>query len=321
MGKRLMLFKSGKYNPQGEFSAQDVKNIFGQDVKVPAIFIHSSKWKDKGKAPITVGEFSSIEVEEKDGIATAYGTLEFNDKGKGYAEDGIFGGVSVEIPGRELKNIAILPVGVNPAVKGTEFQEGSIYLEFEEPVQIEFEKNIVQIADIIEAITSLDVTTVSKDILNILSDTVYKKLDIKYYIEKLKTDGYTVEKTGGEFQDYEGLSIQEIVTRTMAVSKAEFEAETVAKESTIKFFEDNKLKITPAMKTAGLTQEFMEHIQKNNYEFQEGSGVGEVIISIFKAIPNIIQTGSSLGDEEEFQLSNDPYQAGINSAKDTFGLQ
>lgn len=312
--KRLLLFRSGKYVPQGEFSAQDVKNIFATGSKAPAVYIHSSHFKkdpNSGvKEPPVLGEFSNITVEEKDGVATAYGDLEFNEKGVGYLEDGIIGGVSVEIPNKELKKIALLPKGVNPAVKGgSEFQaDNSVYFEFEEPVSFEFADQTTSIATIIEDINKLDVSMISKEALSLLSSAVYAKTDIKYYIEKLKSKGYTVEKAAAEFEgsEFEGLTPEEIVAkateRATAAARAEFEAGAEAKEKAAKFMEDHKTKITPAMKEAGLNAEFMEYMYRSGYEFQEG-GLVEIIEGIVKNIPGIT-TGKQTGGASEFQGDN-----------------
>lgn len=128
MKKRIKVFAAGSY-PQGEFSVDKVNELFSGITKADGIYAHSSKWAEKGEQPLTIGKFSNFKVEN--GIATA--DVEFNDKGQQYYNDGVIRGVSVEIRDNKLSKIALLPIGVKPAVAGAEFQgEDYALLEFEE---------------------------------------------------------------------------------------------------------------------------------------------------------------------------------------------
>lgn len=126
MKKRIKVFASGNY-PQGDFSEERVSKIFSKANKVDGIFAHTSKWEEKGEQPLNIGEFSNFKVEK--GVVTA--DVEFNADGDKYFNDGVIRGVSVEIRNDELSKVALLPIGVKPAVAGAEFQE---VIEFEEVV-------------------------------------------------------------------------------------------------------------------------------------------------------------------------------------------
>ena len=151
--KRIKIFETGIY-PQGKYDKERVKKIFG-NVKdnVSGIFSHSSKWTEDKKA-VKLGDFSNIEIKDMGNKTEVYADINFNEKGKNYYEDGILKGVSVEVPYDKLTKIAVLPVGVNPAVTGAEFQEAPIFIEFQE---IEGEDNKMDRKDVLDTLTKSEV--------------------------------------------------------------------------------------------------------------------------------------------------------------------
>lgn len=186
MKKRLKIFQTGHY-PQGEFSLERVKKIFsGITNPVQGIFSHSSKWITDGKNPVVIGEFSNFSIEGD----KVFADIEFNNKGNNYYTDGILKGVSAEIDFTKdkLTKIAVLPMGINPAITGAEFQEiEGITLEFEEV-------KIVSIAEIIAALATLNVAEISQSDLEALNNQAYKLQDDKWKINKLIEAGYIVQK-------------------------------------------------------------------------------------------------------------------------------
>ena len=138
--KRVKVFESGNY-PQGEFSEERTKKAFESAGEIPAIYIHSSKWQDKGKNPVELGKFDNFSFQKEGEQLSVFADIELNEKGKIYHADGIFNGISVEIDqtNDSLSKIALLPLGVEPAVATAEFQaeEKKVvytgkYQEFEE---------------------------------------------------------------------------------------------------------------------------------------------------------------------------------------------
>lgn len=131
MKKRIKIFETGMY-PQGIYNRERVKKIFGNvkdDVK--GIFSHSSRWTED-KEVVELGNFNNIEIQDKGYKTEVYADVNFNEKGKGYYEDGILKGVSVEIPDDKLTKVAILPLGMKPAITGAEFSEQPMLFEFQE---------------------------------------------------------------------------------------------------------------------------------------------------------------------------------------------
>lgn len=250
---KVKVFESGNY-PQGEFNAEKVKNIFSKVVEpIKAIFSHTSKYK-QGEAPIEIGSFKDFTIEEKGEKAVVYGNIDFNEKGNNYYKDNILKGVSVEIDKDTdtLTKVAILPIGINPAVQGAEFQE--MIVEFEEVIE-----------------DSKDEPT-PEEPKEITIDEVIEKFGNEYNITKKEE---VVVKTEEE--------IREEV-------KKEFEAKYNAKKLKDNFLEKNKSKLTPTLKEF-MTDELLETIFEDSrtLEFGENENykVHEVIEKLFDKLPNI----------------------------------
>ena len=256
MKKRIKVFESGKYpQSEDEYTKERVKKIFGTEKEVNAIFQHSSKWKADGKEPVFVGKFNNFEVKEDGEKAVVYADINFNDKGERYYNDDILKGVSVEIPSDVLTNIAVLPVGVNPQIKGAEFQEHII--EFEE---IEDKKgNEMTREEVLKSLTKEEILAYGK----------VEGLEIKEVIPK-------TPKTEEEIR---------------AEIKAEYEAKEKAVKEAKEFMEANKLKITPAMKANGLNEEMLTKVfeAQETVEFSnENVTIGALLTKIFEKMPRIL---------------------------------
>ncbi len=287
--KKVKVFETGTHNGQ-EFSNEDVKNIFGKAEKANAIFAHSSKWKDLGKTPLNLGEFSDFELLEEEGKTKVYAGVEFNEKGLSYKEDGTFKGISVELlEDNKLGNIALLPVGVNPAVKGAEFQVSEA-LEFEErEFETEGTLNILEI---------LKTKEFSKEELDQISDVIYKKENEMWYVEKLRGAGYNVSKEFQETNEFEGMTPSEIAKKVKEDALKEFQEVQEKKDDLNKFFEENKLRITPAMKDKKIF-EFAETLNSNNNEFEVNQ------LEMFKCIVESLPTLNVEGNNyREYQNDN-----------------
>ena len=250
---KVKVFESGNY-PQGEFNAEKVKNIFSKVVEpIKAIFSHTSKYK-QGESPIEIGSFKDFTIEEKGEKAIVYGNVDFNEKGNNYYKDNILKGVSVEIDKDTdtLTKVAILPIGITPAIQGAEFQE--MIVEFEVVKE-----------------DSKDEPT-PEEPKEITIDEVIKKFGNEYNITKKEE---VVVKTEEE--------IREEV-------KKEFEAKYNAKKLKDNFLEKNKSKLTPTIKEF-MTDKLLETIFEDSrtLEFGENENykVHEVIEKLFDKLPNI----------------------------------
>ena len=260
--KKIKVFESGNY-PQGNFNKERVKSIFGNvKDKIVAIFSHTSKWKDANKEPLNIGNFFNFELKETDDKIEVLANVEFNELGEKYYQDGILKGVSVEITDKDiLSKVAILPIGINPAVAGAEFEEMTI-LEFEEVEELTRE-------EVIKTLT----------------------------LEELKTvniDGYNIEINAKEEPTIKTeAEIREEVKR-------EFERKAEIKKEVAEFMSENSKKITPAMAKV-ITDETLEVIfsQADNLEFEDKVlNAKEFIKDFFKTIPDLIKTEKETLDFE-----------------------
>lgn len=187
---KVKVFESGNY-PQGEFNAEKVKNIFSKVVEpIKAIFSHTSKYK-QGEAPIEIGSFKDFIIEEKGEKAIVYGNVDFNEKGNNYYKDNILKGVSVEIDKDTdtLTKVAILPIGITPAVQGAEFQEMIVEFEVvkedskEEPKEITIDEVIEKFGNEYNITKKEEVVVKTEEEIR---EEVKKEFEAKYNAKKLK---------------------------------------------------------------------------------------------------------------------------------------
>jgi len=236
MKKRVKVFQSGKY-PQGDYPIDRVKKIF-ENTKdfIQGIFIHSSHWEEEGKQPINCGEFSNFGIDEQE----VYADLELNNEGMQFFQKGVFKGISVEIVKDKLDKIALLPLGVKPAIAGAEFEEyfkTNNVLEFEEITETENnieegeKMTIEEVLEFMENSTIGDKITVMSKIVGSLSeaDTRAARALAWEFAEKTEVN----EKDLTEFAEKKGFDIEvkeKAPMKTESEIRAEVEAEFEAKE-------------------------------------------------------------------------------------------
>lgn len=292
MKKRIKVFEPGKY-PQGEYSFERVKKIFGNiKDKVKTQLAHTSKAKGR---QIMLGEFDNFEV-KNDG--KVYADIEFNTKGTNYYEDGALEGISVEIPNDKLTKIACLPLGVKPQIEGAEFEIKETFIfEFEEIVE-----------------------EVKMDFSAIIAFIVANKLTIEQISQifaslKLQiTDKEAIGKLAREFEREE-LTPAQLEEKIRKEMKAEFEAKEKDKNSESKakeFMEKNKLKITPGMKEVLNETTIQEFYKVDNCEFEEKKiTAGELLEKAFEKMPDLIKLGELDIEFGEIDTNNKALEAAI----------
>lgn len=284
MKKRIKVFEAGKY-PQGNYPISKVNDIFHKDLNgISAIFSHSSKWEKEGKKPVEIGEFSNFEIKGTE----VFADVEFNEKGENYYSDGILKGVSVEIDKNvnKLLKIAVLPVGINPAVSTAEFQNNeTVIIEFEEVIEL----GVEELLKALEGLDSQNKLTLVLAALNSINVTdvdlqpVFTKLweldDQKWYVNKLVAEGYIVSKEA-EFSKEEIERIAKLHQGTVEFSdkknKTESEIRAEIKEE-LEFEAERKELITKMKrKTQPALHEMIEFAlisagkeRKNIIEFSE----------------------------------------------------
>lgn len=297
----VKIFETGNYL-QGNFPTEKVESIFNNlDGSVKGQFAHSSKWENPEDA-IEIGEFSNFKLDEGKILAD----IDFNEKGEEYYNDGIIKGVSVEIGEDNISKIAVLPLGVEPAINGAEFEEKGI-LEFGskifEDIKKKEEKKEFQFEEMMDEIKDLDMTEENENMLSPMVDLLFEKMDEKHYIGMLEKRGYKVTK---EFQD-EHKTIEEITKEVETRLIKKYDAEKKGKIEFDKFKAEGK--ITPAMEEAGINEDFFKVINFNEnttLEFEDKKNDISVVRKIFEVMPNIINI-----NPEKKEFNNQEEKTGI----------
>ena len=308
---KVKIFQSGEY-PQGNITKDDVKSIFSKDYKdTNAIFAHNSKWKGENKDPVQLGKFNDFEIVENGTGVEVFANLELNEKGSQYRDDGIVKGISVEIDKSklELGDIAILPIGVDPAVEGA-----NIPCEFEKvneniyrfTTNLEFES----VEDLLNGIESMSIEDKMKLISKVKSTVTEEQRqqvrNLIYEYENNKGDGKSMEN--------KDVYSKEEFEKQLKEQKDQIMKEVEAQKEFEKALEIGKSKIMPslhplieyALKKASEEKETI-------LEFQNGDKVEKM--SNFERFNKIIENfktplhtkseldGLEFGEESEKELT------------------
>lgn len=306
---RKKIFNFGKF-PQGNFIKEFAEKLFTGLEKVDLIFAHTSKWNAIGKEPLVVGVASEFEIVGNE----VFAKLDLNKQGSEFQKLGLIKGISVEISDK-LNKIAVLPIGVNPAVAGAEFQE---FTEFEDmkfesepmavPVEFEdvVEATILNVTQIAEAIASLDATTVSSTEMSLLHEAVWNLSDKKWYVEKLKAEGYTVTSETSEMQ----------VQKTEAELRAEITAEFEAKEKVKSIMASAKDRVAPAIMP--ILEFGLNEATKSNEFIEFEAGKKSTRIEEFSKIIELLPAKGYFEKKSKFEFSEkiSEFEAISNEAKE-----
>ena len=215
-----------------------------------------------------------------------YADVNFNEKGKGYYEDGILKGVSVEIPDGKLTRVAILPVGIQPAIAGAEFSKQPILFEFSEITEVnpskkeKGEDNKMDRKEVLDTLTKPEI------------EAQAERLNITV-AEKLKP------KTPEELE-------QEITAR---ITK-----EAGDKAKVQEFMKEHDKKIVPAFKP--FFEKIVEESLKSevNWEFnKKDTSLYDGLQEFMKKIPEFSgfkNYSENIEFEEQGTLSNSPFSQG-----------
>lgn len=309
---KFILFKEGDYGSKGKWTGDVFKNLI-KTKELDIIPFHSSEFLSKGilKSEIPViGKFRDIIIDEDKIVAN---DIEIFDKNnfKNRKVDRL----SVEIENGTITRVGALPEGVNPAVVESSSLKG---LEFNENVEMDWlkQKNIINfnggdkmnLEEILTASGKISleekikvVNTIFKSFEDHEIDVAKKGINLEIFEEKQKT------KTEEE--------IKEEV-------KKEFQKEQEIKE----FMEKNKNKITPAMKSLGIST-LIEKILKDNdgiIEFAENgaskkSNSKEILNKIFEGMKSYNEAGMEFS---EFDGKNETIaQKAVREYKERNGVK
>ena len=218
MPKRI--FKAGNYGTKGNYTIDKLKSWIGKEFCITAG--HVGDWKNAGY-PITAipvaGNCKATGVDEEGYLL---GEFAYNSFGNEIKDKYPNLSLGVGVNG-EPNHIAILGYAP-PHLKDLDksFSEFSIDLTGAEEVKtIEFAeeggKTAQQIVDeMVGLINKLDLNEPIN--FNALQDAIWEKSDLKRTVEKLKSEGYTVEKTA-EFSETTLKSIADTLGMVLSPKK------------------------------------------------------------------------------------------------------
>lgn len=204
MPKRI--FKAGNYGVKGNYTVDDLKSWIGKEFCITAG--HIGDWKNAGYPITAIPIAGSCKVTEVDKEGYLLGEFTYNSFGESIKEQ--YPNLSIGIGVNKVPNhLAILgyaPPHLKDLDKSfSEFSadltgaEGVKTIEFtEENDLIKSIKNLTaeeQLQIACSIIDDLDATEANITGLGTLIGKIWDKQDLSLFIEKLQSQGYTVEKT------------------------------------------------------------------------------------------------------------------------------
>lgn len=240
---KYILFKSGDYGTKGNWQGDVFNRLIDNTNEIPIIPYHTSEFTERGmlknEIPI-IGKFKNISIEGDTIISSdieIFNKIDFKHRNVDR--------LSIEIEDGKIKRVGALPVGVPPAapttsLKGLEFQEGTIKMEWiKQDSIINFRKeDTMDLNAILEGQEEMSIEDKIKIINTIIS--LFSEEELGQAKEKLDLSKFQEKK--------EDKPVQKTEDQIKEEAKAEFRKETQVKE----FMQKNENKITPAMKLLGV---------------------------------------------------------------------
>lgn len=190
------IFKVGDYGIKGAYTKEELEKWIGKEAPITAG--HVGDWKKAGYplTAIPVAGTCKVTGVNPDGFVEA--DFSYNSLGESLKDK--YPGISSGIDGEKMLNHVAILGYAPPHIKDldTSFSEFNSDLTMAENIEgIEFaeggESGQTLIDKAVETIRGLDLN----DSLNFeaLQDVIWERTDLKRSVEKLKKEGYTVEKT------------------------------------------------------------------------------------------------------------------------------
>lgn len=194
------IFKAGNYGKKGNYSTDTLKSWIGKEFNITAG--HIGDWVNNGYPVTAIPIAGSCKVTDVDNDGFLIGEFSYNSFGESIKEQ--YPNLSIGIgENGEPNHLAMLgyaPPHIKDLDKSfSEFSQDLTALEKTETIEFaEGEDDQSKIDEFVKYLQNLDPTKVK---LQNLFDVMWGKDNEKYYAEKLKEAGYTVEKTAEFSQD------------------------------------------------------------------------------------------------------------------------
>ena len=188
------IFKAGNYGKKGNYSTDTLKSWIGKEFNITAG--HIGDWVNNGYPVTAIPIAGSCKVTDVDNDGFLIGEFSYNSFGESIKEQ--YPNLSIGIgENGEPNHLAMLgyaPPHIKDLDKSfSEFSQDLTALEKTETIEFaEGEDDQSKIDEFVEYLKGIDPTKVK---LQNLFDVMWGKDNEKYYAEKLKEAGYTVEKT------------------------------------------------------------------------------------------------------------------------------
>ena len=192
------IFKAGNYGKKGNYSTETLKSWVGKEFSITAG--HVNDWIKNGYPVTAIPIAGSCKVTDVDSEGYLIGEFSYNSFGDSIKEQ--YPNLSIGIgENGEPNHLAILGYAP-PHLKDldqsfSEFSQDLTAMENTETIEFAEEDEQNKIDEFVKYLQNLDPTKVK---LQNLFDVMWGKDNEKYYAEKLKEAGYTVEKTA-EFSE------------------------------------------------------------------------------------------------------------------------
>ena len=192
------IFKAGNYGKKGNYSTETLKSWVGKEFSITAG--HVNDWIKNGYPVTAIPIAGSCKVTDVDSEGYLIGEFSYNSFGDSIKEQ--YPNLSIGIgENGEPNHLAILGYAP-PHLKDldqsfSEFSQDLTAMENTETIEFAEEDEQNKIDEFVKYLQNLDPTKVK---LESLFDIMYEKDSQKYTINKLREQGYTVEKTA-EFSE------------------------------------------------------------------------------------------------------------------------
>ena len=192
------IFKAGNYGKKGNYSTETLKSWVGKEFSITAG--HVNDWIKNGYPVTAIPIAGSCKVTDVDSEGYLIGEFSYNSFGDSIKEQ--YPNLSIGIGENGEPNHLALLGYAPPHLKDldqsfSEFSQDLTAIEKTETIEFAEEDDQNKIDEFVEYLKGIDPTKVK---LQNLFDVMWEKDNEKYYAEKLKEAGYTVEKTA-EFSE------------------------------------------------------------------------------------------------------------------------
>lgn len=192
------IFKAGNYGKKGNYSTETLKSWVGKEFSITAG--HVNDWIKSGYPVTAIPIAGSCKVTDVDSEGYLIGEFSYNSFGDSIKEQ--YPNLSIGIgENGEPNHLAMLgyaPPHIKDLDKSfSEFSQDLTAIEKTETIEFAEEDEQNKIDEFVKYLQNLDPTKVK---LESLFDIMYEKDSQKYTINKLREQGYTVEKTA-EFSE------------------------------------------------------------------------------------------------------------------------